>query len=59
VQEGMSALSPIATFKADFGKPSCLLYPRKRTCAMRLRREDIAGNRNKKLYALSSEGFLD
>ena len=23
----MSALPPIATAKADFGKPSCLLYP--------------------------------
>ena len=32
--------------------------PRKRTCAMRLRREDIAGNPNKN-YARSSEGFLD
>src|SRR6476619_1905419 len=29
----MSALPPIATAKADFDKPSCLLYPQKRTCA--------------------------
>src|SRR5262245_53749399 len=29
----MSALSPIATAKADIRKRSCLLYPRKRTCA--------------------------
>src|SRR5262245_61966855 len=28
---GMSALLPIATAKADIGKPSCLFYPRKRT----------------------------
>jgi|KBSMisStaDraftv2_1062788.scaffolds.fasta_scaffold03473_12 hypothetical protein len=26
-QKAMSALPPIATAKADFGKPSCLLYP--------------------------------
>src|SRR5262245_43666167 len=29
VQKGMSALTPIATAKADFRKRSCLLYPRK------------------------------
>src|SRR5262245_23295815 len=34
VQKGMSALLPIATVKSDFGKPSCLLCLRKRTCAM-------------------------
>ena len=28
-------LAPIATAKADIGKLSCLLYPRKRTCAVR------------------------
>src|SRR5262249_8443988 len=33
-QQAMSALHPIATTKADIGKPSCLLYPRKRTCAV-------------------------
>jgi hypothetical protein len=33
VQQGMSAF-PIATAKADIGKPSCLLYPQKRTCAV-------------------------
>src|SRR5215470_7575549 len=32
-QEAMSALPPIATAKADIGKPSGLLYPQKRTCA--------------------------
>src|SRR5262245_5354952 len=33
LQKAMSALPPIATAKADIRKPSCLLYPRKRTCA--------------------------
>src|SRR5262245_19209006 len=33
-QQAMSALPPIATAKADFRKPSCPLYPRKRTCAL-------------------------
>jgi hypothetical protein len=33
VHKAMSALTPIATAKADFRKRSCLLYPRKRTCA--------------------------
>src|SRR5215469_14699207 len=32
----MSALPPIATARADIGNPSCLLYPRKRTCAVHL-----------------------
>src|SRR5215470_9738579 len=36
VQKPMSALHPIATAKADIGKPSGLLYPRKRTCAVQL-----------------------
>src|SRR5262245_42179471 len=36
LQNRMSALPPIATAKADFGKPSCLLYPQKRTCAVQL-----------------------
>jgi hypothetical protein len=34
VQKGMSALPPIATAKADFRTRSCLLFPRKRTCAV-------------------------
>jgi len=34
VQNGMSALPPITTAKADSRKRSCLLYPRKRTCAV-------------------------
>jgi hypothetical protein len=33
-QNGMSALPPIATAKADFGEPSCLLCPQKRTDAV-------------------------
>src|SRR5262245_25994942 len=33
-QNATSALPPIATAKADIGNPSCLLYPRKRTCAV-------------------------
>jgi len=33
VQNGMSALPRIATAKAEFPQKSCLLYPRKRTCA--------------------------
>src|SRR5262249_46375880 len=33
-QQPMSALPPIATAKADIGKPSCPLYPQKRTCAV-------------------------
>ena len=34
LQNVMSALPPIATAKAKFRKTSCLLYPRKRTCAL-------------------------
>src|SRR5262245_19264813 len=37
VQNVMSALPPIATAKADIRKRSCLLYPRKQTCALQLR----------------------
>jgi len=37
LQQAMSALHPIATAKAKFRKKSCLLYPRKRTCAVQLR----------------------
>src|SRR5262245_65574726 len=36
LQNGMSALPPIATAKADSRKRSCPLYPRKRTCAVQL-----------------------
>src|SRR5215510_14180752 len=34
LQKAMSALPPIATAKADIGKRSCPLYPRKQTCAV-------------------------
>jgi hypothetical protein len=34
VHNGMSALPPTATAKADMRKWSCLLYPRKRTFAV-------------------------
>src|SRR5262245_45447913 len=36
VRRAMSALHPIATAKANFRKNSCLLCPRKRTCAVQL-----------------------
>jgi hypothetical protein len=36
LQKVMSALQPIATAKADLRKTPCLLYPRKRTCAVQL-----------------------
>jgi succinate dehydrogenase/fumarate reductase flavoprotein subunit len=36
LQKAMSALPPIATAKADFRTRSCLLYRRKRTCAVHL-----------------------
>jgi hypothetical protein len=35
-QKAMSALATIATAKADSHNRSCLLYPRKRTCAAQL-----------------------
>jgi hypothetical protein len=34
LQKAMSAITPIATAKADIGRLSCLLYPRKRTCTV-------------------------
>src|SRR6516165_7475335 len=36
LQNGMSALPPIATAKADSRKRSCPLYPQKQTCALQL-----------------------
>ena len=36
MQNGMSALPPIATAKADISSGSCPLYPQKRTCAVHL-----------------------
>ena len=37
VENGMSALRPIATAKATSRKRSCPLYPQKRTCAVFIR----------------------
>jgi len=42
-------LAPIATAKADIGKLSCLLYPRKRTCAVR---ELMSALGQKRTYAM-------
>src|SRR5262245_33864902 len=36
-QQALCALHPIATARADFGKSSCLLFLRKRTCAVKNR----------------------
>src|SRR6476620_11462036 len=36
VHQLISALHPIASAKANFRTRSCLLYPRKRTCAVQL-----------------------
>ena len=44
-QYAMSALPPIATAKADFSKPSCLLSPRKRTCAVHTLRSALGQKR--------------
>src|SRR5262245_33059609 len=45
LQRLMSALPPIATAKADIGKLSCPLYPRKRTCAVQLRMSALGQKR--------------
>src|SRR5262245_52610305 len=49
----MSALPPIATEKADIGKPSCLLYPQKRTCAVRWLMSALGQKRTFTLVAAS------
>src|SRR5262249_49102564 len=41
LQKAMSALPPMATAKADSRKRLCLLYPRKRTLALHLRRSAL------------------
>jgi hypothetical protein len=43
LQKPMSALPPIATAKADIGKPSCPLYPRKRTFAAAVSQKSHGG----------------
>src|SRR5262245_34389878 len=45
LQQGMSALPPKATAKADIRKRSCPLYPRKRTCAMHKRMSALGHKR--------------
>src|SRR5262245_19602999 len=45
VQQPMSALHPIATTKADMCQSSCLLYPRKRTCAAQNRMSALGQKR--------------
>src|SRR5262245_57564128 len=48
----MSALPPIATAKADIGKTSCLLYPRKRTCAVHTLMSALGQKRTQNVEAL-------
>ena len=55
VQKGMSALLPIATAKANFRKRPCLLYPRKRTCAVQLVMSAMGQKRN---HAAQQKGSL-
>ena len=45
LQNLMSALPPIATTKADMPHKSCLLYPRKRTCALHWRMSALGQKR--------------
>ena len=53
--KGMSALPPIATAKADFGKPSCPLYPRKQTCAVQ---EPMSALGQKRTHAAQQKASL-
>src|SRR5262245_7362167 len=46
----MSALPPIATAKADIRKQSCLLYTRKRTCAVQLGMSALGQKRTSTLF---------
>ena len=55
VQQATSALPPIATAKADMRKWSCLLYPRKRTCAVQL---PMSAMGQKRTHALQQTGPL-
>src|SRR6476620_11829783 len=55
VQNGMSALPPIATAKADICPWSCRLYPRKRTCAMR---QCMSALGHKRTHAAQQKGSL-
>ena len=57
VQEGMSALPPIATAKADSRKRSCPLYPRKRTCAVQRRMSALGQKRTSSEYSTTSSAI--
>jgi hypothetical protein len=56
VQQSMSALSPIATAKADSGKGSCPLYPQKRTCAVQL---EMSALGHKRTHAVQQASLFD
>ena len=55
-QNVMSALHPIATAKAKFRKRPCLLYPRKRACAVQ-RGMSALGQKPSDLPVLQSTKF--
>jgi hypothetical protein len=55
MHQPISALPPIATAKADIGKLSCPLYPRKRTCAVQTRMSAMGQKRTSKRTALASQ----
>jgi hypothetical protein len=54
LQQGMSALPPIATAKADIRKTPCLLYPRKRTCAVQSAMSALGQKRTSPSYSITS-----
>jgi hypothetical protein len=54
-QKAMSALPPIATAKANFRTRSCLLYPRKRTCAVHSLMSALG---HKRTHAAQQKGLL-
>ena len=56
LQNVMSALPPIATAKAKFRKRPCLLYTRKRTCAVQLGMSALG---QKQTCVLQAEGRSD
>src|SRR5262245_42438832 len=51
-QKAMSALPPIATAKVDIRKRSCLLYPRKQTCAPHKLMSELGHKRTFQLIGL-------
>src|SRR5262245_38186295 len=54
VQNGMSALPPIATAKADFRKRPCLLYPQKRTWAVQQWMSAMGQKRTCAIHSITS-----